>query len=712
MSTASLPAAAVSERGPVLPPTATTSSSSAATQPAPSQMAIAPSLAQNGAQAQPHSLSHAQQPPPSSVRPTAQPLPQGSMHGPSLGQLSQPGLSSSSASSSTAPQPPHDPQKSTSPARIAAGFTSPKANDASLEASPAYRELSDVMKRTAPQVVRQVVRDSWDRCLLGSEYHLAFLANATFHQASPTTLTRALKDFGKDMVRAGKDSVIGHLTTEDLDEVSDAILAKASHGFLDKALARRLETIRARPLVNALARAERLGYDVRDIVEETNGGEHVLPSMHPAPQPPAPPMNVPSQQLPSRPGPVATTAYRPPASREPSAASIGSTRKSDSPLPAGPAGYLGIVHCSRCQRPCSGEKAFQHHSNKRACMNTWRVDEIGKEICPHCGCLFGSSGGLNYHMKMKVCGEYTDAVRDAVLAEMKSKKFPSPVGHGGSRPAATPVPAPAPQTSKAPHSTPAPPSGSQYQNSAPTPGQLAALAAEGRSPVTWVSPNRSAASTPTADDPYAKLTPQQRRDFEHDMRQAEEKYGGLMKEAMKLPEAEREKELAKLKNSYNTKQSTTRKKYGIRLRQRRSNAEVEAERTRLLGPAKDVAWPTATPVKRPYPDDETPLSTQQGHEPQSDGSTPRRKRVPVTEMGGGLAGAAATAEHTDPTAYLTASQPRFPAASQTQRPQHHEAGAKGTSDDPMEIDDDDSSGSSTDSDSDDDEDIPARPAGR
>jgi len=74
-------------------------------------------------------------------------------------------------------QPPRDPQEPTPPAPKAPGFKSPKTSDASLEASPAYKELSDVIKRTAPEVVRQVVRDSWDKCLLGSEYHLAFLVS-------------------------------------------------------------------------------------------------------------------------------------------------------------------------------------------------------------------------------------------------------------------------------------------------------------------------------------------------------------------------------------------------------------------------------------------------------------------------------------------------------------------------------------------------------
>lgn len=70
-----------------------------------------------------------------------------------------------------------------------------------------------------------------------------------------------------------------HLSPNDFDELVDLILPRLSNQFLDKALARRLETIPARHLVNALARAERLGYDVQDIVQEQNG-EHVIPSLH------------------------------------------------------------------------------------------------------------------------------------------------------------------------------------------------------------------------------------------------------------------------------------------------------------------------------------------------------------------------------------------------------------------------------------------------
>jgi len=78
------------------------------------------------------------------------------------------------------------------------------------------------------------------------------------------------------MVRESKGELIGHFTTADFDEVADLIISKASDSFLDKCLAKRLRTIEAKPLINALAKAERLGYDATDIVE-ADQHERVIP---------------------------------------------------------------------------------------------------------------------------------------------------------------------------------------------------------------------------------------------------------------------------------------------------------------------------------------------------------------------------------------------------------------------------------------------------
>lgn len=103
--------------------------------------------------------------------------------------------------------------------------------------------------------------------------------NAVVRHISPASVRKAFRDFGRDMVDVGKEELIGHLTASDIDQLAPAILSKASSRFLDAALSLRLRTIEAKPLINALARAERLGYEPDDIVEEapSNGQERVIP---------------------------------------------------------------------------------------------------------------------------------------------------------------------------------------------------------------------------------------------------------------------------------------------------------------------------------------------------------------------------------------------------------------------------------------------------
>lgn len=78
------------------------------------------------------------------------------------------------------------------------------------------------------------------------------------------------------MVRESKHELMGHFRIEDFDDVADLIINKFSDDFLDKCLAKRLRTIEAKPLINALAKAERLGYEPGDIVEGDQH-EHVIP---------------------------------------------------------------------------------------------------------------------------------------------------------------------------------------------------------------------------------------------------------------------------------------------------------------------------------------------------------------------------------------------------------------------------------------------------
>lgn len=92
--------------------------------------------------------------------------------------------------------------------------------------------------------------------------------NAAIHHANGLSVRRAIKDFGKKMVSESKHEMIQHFSAQDVEEVADLILERAPDSFLDKALQRRLGTIDARSLINALARAERLGYEDDDAMDE------------------------------------------------------------------------------------------------------------------------------------------------------------------------------------------------------------------------------------------------------------------------------------------------------------------------------------------------------------------------------------------------------------------------------------------------------------
>ncbi len=100
--------------------------------------------------------------------------------------------------------------------------------------------------------------------------------NASIHHALPSITRRAVRDFGRKMVAESKEELILHFSTSDLDDIADNIINKASDSFLDKCLEKRLLTIDAKLLVDALARAERLGYDQSDIVQD-NQAERVVP---------------------------------------------------------------------------------------------------------------------------------------------------------------------------------------------------------------------------------------------------------------------------------------------------------------------------------------------------------------------------------------------------------------------------------------------------
>lgn len=140
-------------------------------------------------------------------------------------------------------------------------------------------------------------------------------------------------------------------------------------------------------------------------------------------------------------------------------------------------------------------------------------------------------------------------------------------------------------------------------------------------------------------DAYNALPPDQQSRFDADMKAAEDMYGAQMRDAMALPPAEAELELNKIKNRLNSRQSNLRKRYGIRLRDRRTRAQIDADNARIA--ANSPQPQPSQGVKRPFPtQDDSP-----------------RKRVPLHAMSG-LNGAAASAQMTDPTLGTAPAPPR------------------------------------------------------
>ncbi|KID66761.1 hypothetical protein MAN_05042, partial [Metarhizium hybridum] len=531
--------------------------------------------------------------------------------------------------------PPMQPQQGQ---RQRVAYPSPRVNDTQLCNSAQYVALIQLMQRTEPQVLRQVIRDYHETCLLGSEYHLAFIFNTAIHKAHKPTLTQAIADFGSRLVQTSKSQLISHFTAEDLDEVADDILSKAGTNFLDQALARRLETIRARSLVNALAKAERLGYDVKDAVEERKDGtEHVIPYM-----------------------------------------------KHD-----------------LAQHP-------SQHEQPQVCYGNFRtIDRVGREICPHCGSYF-STGGLPYHIKTQACGKYTERDASALMPSLQ-RFYQEHVSTGLSGAAQGPR--------SMPSSTPDQSRRQPAQSSAPT----THFTAVNSGTAATMTP-RSASATELGSGPYAHLSPEDRDRLKEELAHTEAHYGALLRKAMQLPQPQQDEEVAKIKNCFNTKQSTTRRKYGVKLRERRTKAEIEAERERLitappeenLGRRQDASAsqngsePVGKKARINERGDSAPTSQPAVSSPVTESP---RKRVRLADMGG-LGASAATAEHIDPTTAAaqdhSASQPQ-PAK---ESPGSNVVGATpdapastGARNDPMKLDD---STDTEDSDSEEEDgDIPA-----
>ncbi|KXJ95735.1 hypothetical protein Micbo1qcDRAFT_230915 [Microdochium bolleyi] len=449
-------------------------------------------------------------------------------------------------------------------------FPSPGRNHAATR--PGFMEdvdsLTTKIQHSPPEAVRAAVRRSWQTTLMGSSWHEAFILNMILTTSNNDVISKTVKELAHIVTTGSTQHLIPYFTTADFDNLADQILSRCSNSFLDKALERRLKSIPPRELINALAKAERLGYEQGDVLDDNS--ERIIGGIPRKVQTTMPSQAPPSTHNPQQP--------QPPTQQ---------------------------LRCVECGGIFTDGVAYDYHVSNRVCKGQPPGGHGIKYWCPNCGNGFKTKGGLSYHELNKVCGP----------------------------------PRPKP-TVPQPHTMVLPPPQPVYSHYAGY-GQSVAP------PVTQMLSSQVASTPPmarsSADDPYAHLNAATRAKMEEEMREAERKYAPRIKEAEAIEDpAERKRQLGNLHNSFSTRQSGIRKRYGVRLRIRRTRAEIEAQQSRM-GISSTQSEADDTPAAKRLRTDTPTSSSVETHAP----------RVPTAEMSSGLAGTAATPATADPTSGFT-----------------------------------------------------------
>ncbi|KAI1638571.1 hypothetical protein F4809DRAFT_599669 [Biscogniauxia mediterranea] len=507
--------------------------------------------------------------------------------------------------------------------------------------------LTLAVHQSTPEAVRRVIRDNFDKALLGSDFHHAFLLNAVIHHANGVIVRRAIKDFGSKMVTEAKQEIISHFKSRDIDDITDAILERCSDAFLDKAMEKRLKTVDARSLINALARAERLGYENSDVIEDYK--EKVVttkPAPVSAPVPPhlaIPTYNHVRQPAPQPPPPSS-------ASPRPTQQHVQHVQHTQPPPPR-QLPSTAPLQCRLCWRKFERTAPYEYHVQKQLCSKEPPSLNGFPFTCEHCGAGFITKVGQQYHLTNHVCGDHGTA--PATPQQVKS---------------ASPITIPSSRSSPS-HSQPPPqsrhwPSVNQHQQPAPpTPSQAR------------VPPASASASPSSYDDPYGHLDPRAREQLVEELRQAEEVFKLRFREVEAIADpVERKIRHDGIQNSFSTKQSMIRKKYGVRLRNRRTRAEIDSEKARMgvlkhpLPTSTTNGYgygydPAETPAPKRHRADYGPSPAPPPPPPVYPSSQPAvSNHLAVSDMNSGLGGSAATAATTDPTQFLSPSSSRAAAA--------------------------------------------------
>jgi len=479
--------------------------------------------------------------------------------------------------------------------------------------------LTEVLKETSAKAAQKVLHDNW-RFFLFEQYdesHVSFILRAGFKNANPNVTEKVLRDESlfKELlldVASRKAGVIEKV----LANATPAQLRHVSQRVLDEALAERLKTVSAKQLISWLARADRLGYKLDDIIDEDD--ESVVPRAESVDADMSEVFEVESVPTPAS---RFASAYQDPLLAEQEKnlqihrqrieaeriekAKVDAARQEQQrqqqyqqeqkqqqqrPIPQTlpPSRQLSCPDCHVVLPTMSG---YNYHTTKKPCRKVPPV-ATSKWWCQNCVQGFTTKQGMDYHKLKGVCsGE------DIAPATSPSKQLRQEASQAQYRP-----PPPVPSTQPQVHvpSVPRPPFTSQPMQPTPPiaahrPSEYtAASQPQNRpevvvqrpplhTPVSTPYMSRHSMPTPSMSTPGprkqappsdirqspSELSAERLAALNRELQEADDRYEQQIEEIPKTyTEAERTARLVSLKNANASRKSQIRKAHGVSLRLR------------------------------------------------------------------------------------------------------------------------------------------------
>ncbi|KAM0318063.1 hypothetical protein ACHAO8_002040 [Botrytis cinerea] len=423
--------------------------------------------------------------------------------------------------------------------------------------------LREVLLHVSTEATQEILKEQWRNFLFtnAKESHITFILRAGLKNATPNVLGRIYNDSGvmKDAFLetiTSKQPVVARvLKSASANQLADLVPSKV----LDQALSERLKSVPAKTLIRWLAEADRLGYSLDDILDESD--ETVVP-------------NIPSraQSHDADDGDDNDTEMIDDGQKKLEAPSldplvaeqerISALQKSQNDAQANPPREL---RCPTCTYKFDTVRGHNFHRQKNICTRTQPPGL--KFYCGNCAQGFTTKQGMLYHEKKRVClGEEGSADDETIYQDYRDVVSNSPNAQYGQHPDH-------PQTTSF-GNIPRPPLHTPASRSK----HIEAIIAS--SP--WDGEARHSPS---------ELPPEKRAALEDALQKIEEKY---LEDQSKIPEdwtpERREARLISLKNGNASRKSQIRKQFGVTLRMR--DRDKEAKKIREVLGANSPMVPT------------------------------------------------------------------------------------------------------------------------